>query len=216
MSGNQQAYIGESESFYNRITNHDSNKDFWDIAVVFVGDLNRALVKYLEYKSTEEASSANRYEMLNKVQPKENTLSEFDMVSVGSYFENMKFLLSALGYEIFESIEETKELGKYYLKAEGAEAEANLLENGDLLVKAGALARIRETESFWGWSKDARKRFLKDGSLVIKNDNSYETIKDIIFKSPSAAAATLMGRPVNGWTAWKDEEGRTLDENIRK
>ena len=34
-SGDDLAYIGESENFYNRITNHDSNKDFWDTAAIF-------------------------------------------------------------------------------------------------------------------------------------------------------------------------------------
>lgn len=40
--------------------------------------------------------------------------------------------------------------------------------------------------------------------------------KDYLFKSPSAAAATTTGRPINGWTAWRDESGNTLDSNLRK
>jgi hypothetical protein len=84
------------------------------------------------------------------------------------------------------------------------------------LVLAGATALIRETDSFGGWSKTARERFLKEKKLVIKDAESYELTEDTIFKSPSAAAATLVGRPANGWTAWKDEVGNTLDDNVRK
>lgn len=32
----------------------------------------------------------------------------------------------------------------------------------------------------------------------------------------STAAALVLGRSANGWTEWKDAEGRTLDEVRRK
>lgn len=211
-------YIGESESFYGRIANHDSNKDFWDTAVIFTGGLNRAFVKYLEYRATTLAHEAGRMVVQNKVQPQENTLSEFEKVTVDQYFENIQFILGAFGYEVFDtvaaSITDTK---LYHLKAEGADAKAQLLADGSLNVLKDSLARIRETESFWGWSQAARKRFLEDGTLVESGDgSSYVYTKDVLFKSPSAAAATTTGRPINGWTAWKDEAGNTLDENVRK
>ncbi len=105
----------------------------------------------------------------------------------------------------------------YYRKAEGSEARAQLLSDGSLNVLKDSLARIRETEAFWGWSQAARKRFLEDGTFAENGDGmSYVYTKDVLFKSPSAAAATTTGRPINGWTAWKDEAGNTLDENLRK
>lgn len=36
--------------------------------------------------------------------------------------------------------------------------------------------------------------------------------RDYLFKSPSAAAACLMGRTANGPVEWKDRAGRTLWE----
>lgn len=217
-SGEDLVYIGESENFYNRITNHDANKDFWDISVIFTGGLNRAFVKYLEYKATSLAHEANRMVVQNKVQPQENTLSDFEKVSVDQYFENVQFILGAIGYKVFDKVTESiLDTKFYYLKAEGSEAKAQLLEDGSLNVFKGSLARIRETESFWGWSKEARVRFLKDGTFIDNGDGvSYLYTKDVVFKSPSAAAATTTGRPINGWTAWKDEKGNTLDDNLRK
>lgn len=217
-SGGDLVYIGESENFYNRITNHDSNKDFWNRAVVFTGGLNRAFVKYLEYKATTLAHEVNRMVVQNKVQPQENSLSEFEKITADQYFENVQFILEAIGYQVFDTVAESIYDAKlYYLKSDGADAKAQLLEDGSLNVLKGSVARIRETESFWGWSKDARERFLKDGTLVDNGDGvSYLFTKDILFKSPSAAAATTTGRPANGWTSWKDESGNTLDENLRK
>lgn len=210
-------YIGESESFYSRISSHDSNKYFWNTAVVFCGGLNRAFVKYLEYKATTLAIEAGRMHIENKVQPQENTLSEFEKVSIGQYFENIKFILSVFHYELFESLEESFiDNTFYFIESDGVNAKAKILENGEVLVMSGSVARIRETESFSGWSKIARQQFLKEGKFIIKDDNSYELSEDVIFKSPSAAAATLVGRSINGWTAWKDKDGNTLDENLRK
>lgn len=217
-SGEELVYIGESENFLARITSHDVTKDFWNTAVIFTGGLNRAFVKYLEYRATTLAHETNRIKMENKVQPQENTLSEFEKVGVEQYFDNVQFILTALNYKVFDRVSESISGTKlYYLKAEGADARAQLLEDGSLNVLKDSLARIRETEAFWGWSLTARRRFLEDGTFVDNGDGqSYRYTKDVLFGSPSAAAATTTGRPINGWTSWKDEDGRTLDENVRK
>lgn len=211
-------YIGESETFYNRVSDHDAKKEFWNTAVIFTGGLNKAYVKYLEYKATTLAHEIGRMKVQNKVQPPENTLLNYDKISVEEYFEHVQLILTAFGYEVFDTVAESiSDTKLYYLKAEGADAKAQLLADGSLNVLKGSLARIRETEAFWGWSLAARKRFLEDGTLIDNGDGiSYKYTKDILFKSPSAAAATTTGRPINGWTAWKDEQGNTLDENLRK
>ena len=139
-------YIGESENFYSRIANHDSNKDFWNLAVIFTGGLNRAFVKYLEYRATTLAHEASRMVVQNKVQPQENTLSEFEKVTAEQYFENVQFILGAIGYQVFDTIAESiSDIKFYHLKAEDADAKAQLLEDGSLNVLKGSIARIRET-----------------------------------------------------------------------
>jgi hypothetical protein len=35
--------------------------------------------------------------------------------------------------------------------------------------------------------------------------------KDHLFRTPSGAAITLMGRTANGWMEWKSKDGKTLD-----
>lgn len=210
-------YIGESESFYSRISNHDANKDFWNTAVVFTGGLNRAFVKYLEYRATTLAYEAKRMKVQNKVQPQENTLLEFEKVTVEQYFENIRFVLNVFKFQVFEAVEDSyADSTLYHLKANGVKASAKILEDGSMTVFAGSIARRKEVGSFTGWSKTARERFLKEGKMVLKGDDSYMTTEDIIFKSPSAAAATLSGSPINGWISWEDEKGNTLDENLRK
>lgn len=215
--GQTQVYIGESESFFGRITNHHGNKDFWDTAVVFTRGLNRAFVKYLEYLATTESHNSGRMVVMNKVQPQENTLSDFEKVSVLQYFEEIKFILSALRYPIFEPVENSQfsDSESYNLEAEGVSARAYIQDNGSMLVEAGATARKKETESFEGWALTARKKYLNEGLLQEHDSESYVLKENTLFKSPSAAAAFLTGRSINGWTSWKDKEGNTMDDNLR-
>lgn len=215
------AYIGESENFYNRITNHDANKDFWNSAVIFTGGLNRAFVKYLEYRATTLAHEVNRMVIQNKVQPQENTLSEFEKVTVDQYFENVQFILEALGYQLFETVTESISDKKIYEFSDATNKAGNgkgsLLESGEFIVYKGSLSRIKETPSFMGYGGSLlRKRLENEGVLKRFNEESFIFENDYIFKSPSAAADCVAGRSCNGWTAWKDEKGKTLDENVRK
>lgn len=215
-SDSQLAYIGESENFFTRITSHSAKKDFWDEAVVFTGDLNKAHVKYLEYRAVQLAKQAGRMQLENANTPPENRLSEYDKVGVEQFFANAKFILEAFGYEIFKSIEESAQNSElYYLKGRGFDAAARLLDNGGMIVLAGSLASIAETNSFGGWAQAARQQFLQDGSFVVEGE-SYRFTRDIAFRKPSAAAATVAARSINGWTAWKDTDGNTLDENVRR
>lgn len=216
-STDQKLYIGESERFFDRLLNHDANKDFWNSAVIFTGGLDKAKVKYLEFLSTSEATKVDRYSILNSVSPKENSLSEFDVVITQDYFSKINYILSVLGFPVFQDVSISKENGEiYFLKGEYFDAKSQLINGGSLNVYKGTLARIKETDSYGGWSLAARKRFLEDGTIKDNGDGqSYIFTRDVLFKSPSAAAATITGRSINGWTAWKDKNGKTLDENLR-
>lgn len=33
---NDTAYIGETENLFDRIANHDTNKDFWELVIAFI------------------------------------------------------------------------------------------------------------------------------------------------------------------------------------
>lgn len=213
------AYIGQSENVVGRLFSHDSNReeDEWNTAVVFVGQLDSTFIKYLESISLDLAKKADRYTIFNKGGANENKLSEAQKIVADEYFERIKMIMGLLGYSLFDVVSESiVNDSLYVLKAGGADAKAQFLDDGSLNVLKGSLARIRETGSFGGWSKVAREKFLNDGILVENGDGiSYRLTRDVVFASPSAAAATLSGRSINGWTAWKDEGGKTLDENMR-
>jgi len=212
------AYIGQSENVSDRLFSHDSNReeDEWNIAVVFAGDLDSTYIKYLESISLSLAKNADRYELLNKGGVNENSLSEAQKIVANEYFERIKVIMGLIGYSLFDIVSESiTDNSLYILNLDGADAKAQLLDDGSLNVLKGSMARIKEVPSFGGWSKTARDRFLEDGVLVEHNSESYRFTKDVVFTSPSAAGATVSGRSINGWTAWKDEKGNTLSDNVR-
>tara|TARA_B100000614_G_scaffold231288_1_gene225161 strand:+ start:449 stop:604 length:156 start_codon:yes stop_codon:yes gene_type:complete len=51
--------------------------------------------------------------------------------------------------------------------------------------------------------------------LSFKGDY-YEFSEDYIFSSCSTAAAIILGRNTNGWSKWRNKEGKSLDEVYRK
>ena len=215
-TGDELVYIGESGTVQDRLTSHEAEKDYWQTAVIFADPPDR---NYLEAKGTARAMEAGRFVVKNKAQPQKEDVSEFDEASNEQYFEQMSTTLALLGYTVFEKPEESYADEKtYFLSGDGVDAKAKALEDGSMMVFAGALGRIRETDSFIGWSKTARERYLDEGRLKKSEDypSSYVLTQDTLFKSPSAAASTFTGRPTNGWTAWKDEQGNTLDENVRQ
>lgn len=53
---------------------------------------------------------------------------------------------------------------------------------------------------------------LVESGLLVPDGEVLRFDKDFAFNSPSAAAATVLGRTSNGWTAWRDSQQCTLKE----
>ncbi len=212
-------YIGESENGFKRLLNHADNKDFWNIALVFTGiDLDRADVKFLENQSIRLAKEIDRYEIENQVEPLENRLTEIKRAANDEYFEKIQFIMALFGLSLFEKIPEQHDaIELYYFKTRsGAEGRGTLLPSGEFIVYAGSTAVVHEAPHFIGSGLALRNRLVAAGVLVHKGDDEYVFTKDYIFTTPTAAAGAIRGSSLNGWDAWKDAQGRTLDENKRK
>ena len=60
-----------------------------------------------------------------------------------------------------------------------------------------------------------RKRLIDD-NILKQEDGMLVFQTDHIFNSPSAAAGTILARRANGWSAWKNKSGVTINELLRK
>ena len=48
--------------------------------------------------------------------------------------------------------------------------------------------------------------------MIVQSNNCYQFVEDYVFSSPSTAGGVILGRATNGWTKWRNSEGKTLDE----
>lgn len=210
-------YIGEAEDTLKRLKQHNSSKDFWNVAVVVVSKTNsftKSHVKYLEHYFYKKAKEIGRYEVINEIVPTESFITETMVADLMDDFETIKILLSTLGYPLFEDVHKAEAKKILICKGKDAYASGEYTDEG-LVVYQQSIANVKETNTAGTWVKNLRNKLLNSGVLVQK-ENVYVFQSDYIFKSPSAAAAAVLGRRANGWTEWRDKTGKTLDELKRQ
>ena len=209
-----QAYIGETENFRERVKDHDSKKTFWQKALIFVSkdaDMTKADVQYLEYKAIEQARKANAYVLSdNKQTPKAPNLPEYQKDSMDEFFDDVKFLASFIGCNIFE-IAQPKSEHLFFLKTRKCDAVGFYNSSGFTVLKDSVIADSSVQSFSW---KEKREAMLKEYT-AIENEKLVMTC-DKVFSSPSTAADFCNGSSNNGWIVWKDKDGNTLDSVYRK
>lgn len=213
------AYIGQSENLVDRLYSHDMTRkdDEWNAALVFVGNLDSTFIRYLESVSIDLAKKADRYDIFNNAAPKENKLSEAQKIVASDYFERIRLIVGLLGYSLFEGLKEQQEGGKVYVcDLAGVKARGMLLESQEFVVYKDSTARLQETKSFNASGRGLRKKLIEQGVLKPLDDKFYVFSRDYVFATPSAAGGAVTGSMVNGWRLWKDDQGKTLDENVKR
>ncbi|MFD2516426.1 GIY-YIG nuclease family protein [Salinimicrobium flavum] len=211
------AYIGEAEGIYRRLNEHLSKKDFWNEALIFVSkdeNLNKAHIKYLESRLHEIAVKVNRYDLENGNVPPRSTISESDKAEMEEYLENIKLLVNALGYKIFEELRkhqtfEEEVRNTFYINAaRGANSKGQLTNEGFVVLKDSEIANSLTNSFPENWIK--MRQSLIDDRIIVEVNGKLVFREDYLFSSPSAAAAIVMGRSANGLTEWKHKDGRIL------
>ena len=208
------AYIGETENFRERVKDHESKKEFWQKALIFIAKdaaMTKADVQYLEHKAIAEAKASNTFVLNeNKQTPKAPNLPEYRKDDMDGFFEDVKFLTSFIGCNIFDVVK-TKEKHLFYIKVRGCDAKGFYDANGFTVLKGSIIAKSSVPSFTW---KEKREQLLNEytsmngGKLVLESDKT--------FSSPSTASTFVLGRPSNGWSDWKDKDSQTLDAVYRK
>lgn len=208
------AYIGETENFKERVKDHDNKKTFWQKALVFVSKdaaMTKADVQYLEYMALSVAKKVNRFSLdENRQTPKAPNLPEHQKDSIDEFFDDIRFLTSFIGCNIFDQAK-PKDKHLFYTQGRGCDARGFYDSTGFTVLKGSIIAKDAVPSLQW---KDKRATLLKeytqekDGKLILESDK--------VFASPSTAADFCLGRGCNGWTTWKDEQGQTMDTIYRK
>lgn len=208
------AYIGETENFRERVKDHDSKKEFWQKALIFIAKdaaMTKSDVQYLEHKAIKEAKISNTFVLNeNKQIPKAPNLPEYRKDDMDGFFEDVKFLTSFIGCNIFDVVK-PKEKHLFYIKGRGCEAKGFYDAKGFTVLKGSIIAKSTAPSLTW---KEKRENLVKEYTFV--NGDKLELESDKTFSSPSSAATFVLGRSSNGWSDWKDKDGQTLDSVYRK
>lgn len=213
----KRVYIGKSENIINRLGLHNRSREEedWNIAVVFSDGLDGGMTDYLESTAITLAQNANRYQVTNVMVPR-NNLPEAQRYAAENYFRKIELILPLLGFVVLLPVP-TKEMSKdlYIFSQGGASGQGTLLESGEFVVFKDTTARKQISRAFPRASKRLREELIDEGILKDRDENLLIFTRDHIFKSPSGAGNMIAGVATNGWMGWKDNKGKTLDENIR-
>ncbi|HTV46919.1 MAG TPA: GIY-YIG nuclease family protein [Phycisphaerae bacterium] len=216
------AYIGHTEGLKDRIKEHHAKKDFWTTAVFLISKTDSftlAHIRYLEWYAIKQAKEAGRYILENSNDGSKPYITEPMEADVLDAFKTGSVLLSTLGYPIFEPVAgrgRTKiERMTYVCTGPNAKGSGRMVEDGFVVLK-GSTARAKSVSSAHKYISTKRQAMLDSGVLVPDGELSLRFTEDYLFDSPSGAAKLILGRNANGWTEWKTEDERTLDEVERQ
>jgi len=214
-NGAQIIYIGEADLLRYRLKQHVGTKEFWEHFVAFSctdGTLNKAHVRYLEYRLITLAKKANQWAVENTVIPAEPPLSEADRADAEWFLSEMLIIFPILGIDAFEQASATIKTASSDLVLSERSAEARGQEAKDgFVVRKGSRARLDETASIHKYIHELRRQLI-ERNVLIEEDNALVFSQDYRFTSPSTAAGVLVGGTSNGRKAWKTTTGKMLRE----
>ena len=135
-----------------------------------------------------------------------------------TFFDNMQILLPTMGFSLFgsksyktESIMEKKIVNQNFTLNVGGIKATVKLNSDSFEVLPDSQATTKPADSLSDGYKNIRNTWINRGILV-EDGNKLKFVESYEFSSASAAAAIILGYPVNGRTAWKTISGKTLKE----
>lgn len=208
-----QIYIGQTRNGIERLDDHNRKKDFWNKAIMFLGDqktFTLDTISGLEEYAIEKANASKRYKVENTIQPSYQ-IDEYDLPSIEEVYEEIEFIMATLGYSMVNAVENS---GEQLVTSKNGIVGLAKYSGEDFVVLEGSqidLSRKALSDKI----ECQRRKMLKENQISEENGKYYLDIS-VSFSSPSAGAAFVLGGSQNGWIEWKDSNGKTIDEIIRK
>lgn len=100
-------YIGQTRTLFDRISNHDQTKEFWDYAACFMSSsdsLMQSDVLWIEYKLIQLARKCKRVRIENTQDPKEPNLPMFQQAGTQAFLDDMLQVLPIVGINAFQEV----------------------------------------------------------------------------------------------------------------
>ena len=210
-----QIYVGQTRNGIARLDDHNRSKDFWNKAIMFLAEsktFTLDMISVLEKFAIMKAQESKRYKVENTVVPKYE-IDEYDLASVEEIYDEIQFIMGTQGYKMDDSKTSLDETAVLHTTRNGIEA-FGIYDGEKFEVLEGSQVNIDKKVSLERYNKQ-RTELLENGSIT-KIDGKYILNVILTFNTPSGASDFILGGSTNGWTEWKNKDGKTLDELYRK
>ncbi len=168
------------------------------------------------------ALTAKRYAVKNGNDPTPGNITEEKESELEEFIDYSKIVMGALGHKVFESLavlkppietnSDTANEGDELLlhlkrksrkSGQTIEADCKQTTEGFVVIK-GSHIELNDSDSIPPGIKEARQKAKVNEKGILQ--------EDVLFKSPSYAAAFVIGGHANGLIEWKTKDGITLKE----
>lgn len=213
--GNPAVYVGQAgarknkEGLLNRIKESHNSIELWTDAVMFTttnDSLGPTEISYLENRFCNMALKAKRYIVKNANDPTSGNLTEEKEAEMEEFIQYASLVIGVLGYKVFESLIPVgvvdSKTTMLYFKKTGIDAKALITNEGFVLCQNSQISPTT-TKSCPSIALNMRQKyngFIKD----------WTTTEDILFTSPSSAAAFVGGSSLSGNEMWRTSDGTPL------
>ena len=210
-----QIYVGQTRNGITRLDDHNRSKDFWNKAIMFLAEsktFTLDMISGLEKFAIMKAQESKRYKVENTVVPKYE-IDEYDLASVEEIYDEIQFIMGTQGYKMDDSKTSLDEAAVLHTTRNGIEA-FGIYDGEKFEVLEGSQVNIDKKVNLEKYNKQ-RTELLENDSIT-KIDGKYILNAILTFNTPSGASDFILGGSTNGWTEWKNKDGKTLDELYRK
>lgn len=210
-----QIYIGQTRNGVVRLDDHNRSKDFWNKAIMFLADsktFSLDMISGLEEYAIMKAHESNRYKVENSVKPKYE-IDEYDLPSIEEVYDEIQFIMATQGYKMDNARASLNEVDVFHTTTNGIDA-YGVFDGSEFVVLKDSQIDMEKKCRLEALNKQ-RQIALNNGDISEQEGKHY-LIKSISFKTPSGAVCFVLGGSRNGWSEWKNKDGKTLDEVYRK
>lgn len=210
-----QIYVGQTRNGIARLDDHNRSKDFWNKAIMFLTDsktFTLDMISGLEKFAILKAQESKRYKVENTVVPKYE-IDEYDIASVEEIYDEIQFIMGTQGYKMDDAKSSINEADVLHTTRNGITA-FGVYDGEKFEVLEGSQVNLDKKVNLERYNKQ-RTELLESGSIS-KIGGKYHLNVVLDFNTPSGASDFILGGSTNGWTEWKNKDGKTLDDLFRK
>ena len=210
-----QIYVGQTRNGISRLDDHNRQKDFWNKAIMFLSDsktFSLDIISGLEEYAIVKAHESKRYAVENNVKP-QYEIDEYDLPIIEEIYEEIQFIMATQGYKMSGSARDLNNADILHTTRNGVKA-FGVYDGEKFEVLDGSQINLDKPTNLERYNRQ-RTELLENGSISIV-DGKYILHATIEFNTPSGASDFVLGGSTNGWTEWKNGEGKTLDAIFRK